>query len=181
MQYRKWTVHLPSDKYARMLGGDRVDFTCVLKLVFPKAMRPGEEEARGQWCLLPNSDDEEVPIPPDPPIWKAMQNAFHVEQMKSNGCCSIDDYYIPISESYVFIKERLDDADLQARLDAYDFKSLASAAHTQWRLFLLEQMRENKKRKRELNEALDHVTFEPIRVKRARGDVNPEGPRIILE
>jgi hypothetical protein len=113
---------------------------------------------------------------PEPLIWKVLPRDYQKELMKEKGGCSILDFNIPIGDIYVFIKERLVGPfkEFEPALDTYDFDALADAVHVKWRLILLDEVRENKKRKRELNDALDLIEYSPVFVKKFRGDSRPE-------
>lgn len=171
MQHHHWLAHLPSSKFAQMLGPDRIELNDILQLVFPK---PPD-------LPLPDSNDDEIIFhscrrQPDPAVWQIIVTAYRQEMVRATGGYSTHDFYIPVGDIYVFIKEHLVgmDEELLKDLDAYDFDTLAEAVHTNWRLVLLDKVRETKKRKRELDEALDLVECMPVYIKKARGDSPPE-------
>jgi hypothetical protein len=148
-----------------------IHFFACLCFLFSSG-EPTEEAARG--VRLPDSDSEEAHRP-DPIIWQKIRRSYREELLKERGGYSIYDFYIPLGDIYVFLKERLvgEDEELLKNLEAYDFDTLAEAVHVKWRLILLDKVRETKKRKRELDDALDLVEYMPAYIKKARGDSRP--------
>ncbi len=188
MNHRQWVVNVPGTRqYVTMHGADRVSLDTILPCVFPwppRRMPDGsrytdsDDEDDVATFLDPNSENSSVGLPPRPPkpaIWTTLQNSYRDELMRTKQSYGTRDWEIPLGDIYVFIKERLstDDEALLAQLDGYNFNALAEAAHVKWRLMLLDEVHKCKKRKRDLDAALDAVTYSAPFIKRARGDKRP--------